>query len=101
MNVSHLSGAAGVERAALSAPHTTNEPGSSSQSSGAAAPGVDQNQFLKLLVAQLKNQDPMNPTDSSQFMGELAQFSTLQETIGMHQDLDTLVNAIGGGTKQA
>lgn len=68
---------------------------SSNSSSSTSTPSVSQDQFLQLLVAQLKNQDPMNPTDSSQFMTELAQFSQLQETIGIHQDMDKLVGALG------
>ncbi len=75
--------------------------GDSSTSPSTPSSGVDQNQFLKLLVAQLKNQDPMNPTDSSQFMGELAQFSTLQEVIGVHQDFDALLSAGGVTASQS
>jgi flagellar basal-body rod modification protein FlgD len=58
-----------------------------------STPQVSQDQFLLLLVEQLKNQDPMNPTDSSEFMSELAQFTQLQEVIGIHQDLGELVKA--------
>jgi flagellar basal-body rod modification protein FlgD len=35
--------------------------------------------FLKLLVTQLQNQDPMNPMDEKDFMGQMAQFSTLEQ----------------------
>jgi flagellar basal-body rod modification protein FlgD len=35
-------------------------------------------QFLQLLVAQLKNQDPLKPQDNAQFVSELAQFTALQ-----------------------
>ena len=37
--------------------------------------------FLQLLVAQMKNQDPSTPSDPTQFVGELAQFSQLEQTI--------------------
>jgi flagellar basal-body rod modification protein FlgD len=68
---------------------------SSTNSAGAAAgTGAGENEFLSLLVTQLKNQDPLNPTDSSQFMSELAQFSQLQEVIGIHQDADALASAV-------
>lgn len=39
---------------------------------------MGENDFLKLLVAQLQYQDPMNPTDNNQFMQEQAQFSTVE-----------------------
>ena len=42
---------------------------------GASAP--TEQMFLQLLVAQLQNQDPMNPTDSTTFVSQLAQFSDL------------------------
>ena len=41
--------------------------------------------FLKLLVAQLQNQDPSNPTDGTQFMGQLAQFSSLEQMTNVSQ----------------
>ncbi len=40
---------------------------------------MDKDTFLKLLVAQLKYQDPSNPTDSSQFMAQTAQFSMVEK----------------------
>jgi flagellar basal-body rod modification protein FlgD len=40
---------------------------------------VDKDMFLKLMVTQLKNQDPMNPTDSSQFLAQTAQFTSLEK----------------------
>lgn len=49
--------------------------------------------FLQLLVAQLKNQDPMNPADGMQFVTELAQFSQLEQTIAIRKDLDILTGA--------
>lgn len=36
--------------------------------------------FLRLLVTQLQHQDPMNPMDDKDFMGQMAQFSTLEQT---------------------
>jgi len=57
----------------------------------AAASNIDglanENTFLQLLVAQIKNQDPTNPTDSVQFLGQLAQFSQLEQLIGIRQEL--------------
>ena len=39
--------------------------------------------FLKLLVGQLKHQDPMNPMEDKDFMGQMAQFSQLEQTTNM------------------
>jgi len=47
---------------------------------------IDKEGFLKLLIEQLKHQDPMNPSDSSEFSAQLAQYSTLEEM----QNLNTL-----------
>ncbi|HWA76084.1 MAG TPA: FlgD immunoglobulin-like domain containing protein [Polyangiaceae bacterium] len=46
--------------------------------------------FLKLLVAQLKHQDPLKPQDDSAFVAELAQFSSLEQTMGINDRLDLL-----------
>jgi flagellar basal-body rod modification protein FlgD len=40
---------------------------------------ADKDMFLKLLVAQMRYQDPMNPTDSSQFLSQSAQFTALEK----------------------
>ena len=56
--------------------------------------GIDglatENTFLKLLVTQLKNQDPSKPQDGTQFVAQLAQFSGLEQSIQMRQDLDAI-----------
>lgn len=40
---------------------------------------MDKDLFLKLMVAQLKNQDPMNPQDSAEFLAQTAQFTSLEK----------------------
>src|SRR3954454_3969845 len=47
------------------------------------ASALDKDTFLKILVAQLKMQDPTKPTDSSQFMAQMAQFSTVEQLTNM------------------
>lgn len=44
---------------------------------------------MQLLVAQLQNQDPLNPTDSTQFVSQLAQFSQLEQTIAIRTDIES------------
>ena len=45
--------------------------------------------FLKLLGGQLKNQDPMNPMEDKDFMGQMAQFSQLEQTTNMSASLES------------
>lgn len=59
---------------------------SSSSSSSLSAPSEEM--FLQLLVAQLQNQDPLNPTDSTQFVSQLAQFSELEQVIAIRSDIE-------------
>lgn len=59
---------------------------------GAAKPApASREMFLQLLVAQLKNQDPMQPSDGAQFVAQLAQFSQLEQVIAIRQDADALL----------
>jgi flagellar basal-body rod modification protein FlgD len=46
--------------------------------------------FLKLLVAQLQNQDPLNPADGMEFLSQLAQFSELEQLIGIRDEIGAL-----------
>jgi len=53
----------------------------------AAQQSLNQGDFLKLLVAQLSAQDPMNPVSNTDFAAQMAQFSTLQATQTMQTNL--------------
>lgn len=46
--------------------------------------------FLKLLVTQLQNQDPLQPMDNTQFISQMAQFSSLEQMQNMNQSMNTL-----------
>lgn len=60
-----------------------------------ASPNRDlgRNEFLTLLVAQLKYQDPFNPMESTEFTGLLAQFSSLEQLFGINDNLEILQGA--------
>ena len=66
-----------------SAPAPTSPTGAGPATSGASSTQtdtkLDQDTFLKLLVAQLKYQDPSNPADATQFLSETAQFTVVQK----------------------
>lgn len=49
--------------------------------------------FLQLLVAQMKNQDPTDPMDASEQMSQLASFSQVEQTIQTNSKLDTLLTS--------
>jgi flagellar basal-body rod modification protein FlgD len=54
---------------------------------------LDYNAFLKLLIEQLKNQDPTKPMDSTAFVAQLATFSQVEQTIQSNNKLDSLLTA--------
>jgi len=86
---------------ASSTPSSTN-PSSSSTTSALTSAAPNEQMFLQLLVSQLQNQDPLNPTDSTQFVSQLAQFSQLEQVIAIRGDIETAManqsGAAGTGT---
>ena len=63
-----------------------------SDSAGAAAELADNfDTFLTLLTEQLQNQDPLNPMDSQEFVGQLVQFSSVEQQISSNQSLESLL----------
>lgn len=51
------------------------------------------NSFLELLTAQLKNQDPLNPMDTSQFTNQLVLFAQVQQQIDINQNLESMMTS--------
>ena len=51
---------------------------------------LGQNEFLKLLVTQMRNQDPMQPVSDTEFIAQMAQFSSLEQTKTMSADITKL-----------
>ncbi len=60
---------------------------------------VDYESFLRLLVAQLKNQDPTQPMDSTQYVAQLATFSQVEQSVQMNTKLDQMLQ--GSSLSQA
>lgn len=54
--------------------------------------------FLKLLTTQMKNQDPLKPLESTEFVAQLASFSAVEQQIRSNDKLDGILDALGGGT---
>lgn len=65
----------------------------SQQSSSVSGTSLDYDAFLKLLIAQLKNQDPTKPTDSTEFVAQLATFSQVEQSMAVNTKLDSLLTA--------
>jgi flagellar basal-body rod modification protein FlgD len=63
---------------------STPQPASLTQGPGGA---MGKDQFLQLLVAQMKNQDPLNPMDGTQMAAQLAQFSSVEQLTEINQTL--------------
>jgi flagellar basal-body rod modification protein FlgD len=75
--------------------------GEGSGASGAAKPTADadtEDRFLKLLVAQMNNQDPLNPLDNSQVTSQLAQINTVKGIDKLNTALQTLIERTGTGS---
>jgi flagellar basal-body rod modification protein FlgD len=50
--------------------------------------------FLQLLVAQIKNQNPLNPADGVQFLSQLAQFSELEQLMDMGANISKIAESV-------
>lgn len=61
-----------------------------SQQAGTDRVATDKDTFLKLLVAQLTHQDPLNPAEDTEFIAQLAQFTTVEELQKLNTGMDQL-----------
>jgi flagellar basal-body rod modification protein FlgD len=75
---------------AVSGVGSSNQGQTAQQASSALSQNMDA--FLMLLTTQLKNQDPLSPQDSTQWVTQLVQFSGVEQAIHQRQSLENLVN---------
>jgi flagellar basal-body rod modification protein FlgD len=61
---------------------------------------LGQDAFLKLLLTQLQNQDPTKPMGDTEFIAQLAQFSSLEKLTEIAQSMKTLTEAVTARTSQ-
>jgi flagellar basal-body rod modification protein FlgD len=71
----------------LGSPSVSNPVGQTPLTNGAGGT-MGKDQFLKLLIAQMQNQDPLNPMDGMQFASQLAQFSSVEQLQQLNTKLD-------------
>ncbi len=85
---------------AAQAPKDT--PGSGSATTGsttASSPSdITSDDFLTLLVSELKNQDPTQPTDPNQYITQLAQVNSLEQLISINKGIGTLDSSVTGSS---
>jgi len=88
MNVNAIGATYGAQAAA---PDTTK----------VTSPGqADKDTFVTLLVAQLKNQDPLDPQDSTQFLAQLAQFNSLEQLMSINTRIGQLLDSVSSAGVQ-
>ncbi len=72
---------------------TTTVPAGASQVPAKSKTSVDYQSFLKLLIAQMRNQDPTQPMDSTQYVAQLATFSQVEQSVQMNTKLDSILQS--------
>ncbi|MEM7508257.1 MAG: flagellar hook capping FlgD N-terminal domain-containing protein [Pseudomonadota bacterium] len=91
MDATNPTSAAGGITPALTAPRAGNT------SEAATTLAQDFDTFLTLLTAQLRNQDPLEPVDSTQFVDQLATFSGVEQQVQTNQQLGSILESLGAG----
>ena len=72
---------------------TTIPVGANSSTTQTSKTAVDYQSFLKLLIAEMKNQDPTKPMDSTQYVAQLATFSQVEQSVQTNTKLDQIMQS--------
>ncbi len=81
-----------MEVSGVSASNSTN-PNPAVPPTTNADTGLGEDAFMQLLLAQMRNQDPLKPMEDQDFMAQLAQFNSLNQLTQMSKTLDELVKS--------
>jgi flagellar basal-body rod modification protein FlgD len=97
---SQVANSASSVAGALSRPRTAaaSSGGAAASPASAATATITANDFLTLLVAEMKNQDPTQPTDPNAYISQMVNVNSLQQLIGINQGVTSLDSAVGAGT---
>ena len=95
-SASNVSSALARPRVATST-RTAGSSGGSTTPTEATSSTITANDFLTLLVAEMKNQDPTQPTDPNAYITQMVNVNSLQQLIGINQGVSSLDTAVGAG----
>lgn len=90
--------AAGSHPAAIASASAPSSSGPTSGQANGAGSTITANDFLTLLVAEMKNQDPTAPTDPNAYISQLVQVNSLQQLISINQGIGSLGTSSSGGS---
>lgn len=72
---------------------STSSTSTSTAAAASSAATVNYNDFLQLMVSELKNQDPTQPTDPTQYLSQLASFSQVEQQLNTNNKLSTMMTS--------
>jgi flagellar basal-body rod modification protein FlgD len=87
-----------VTAAAAQATAKSSDATATAPATDGAAPATDFQTFLTLLTTQLRNQDPLKPMESTEFVAQLASFSSVEQQIRSNDRLDRILEVLSGGS---